>query len=268
MKKWISVALAILIWFEGAGATQVHGSESPGWIDKTRVDQGAIRINYDVKTNIKTKVLITKGEGKYTYTLTSGPNGVFFPLQMGNGEYTVSLLEQIKGTTYRLVHKDTVKLRLQDETQVFLHSTQNVNWEPDGRAAKIAKELTRKAVGAEEKVKIIYDYVTSTIKYDDRLAFSATSSYLPDLDRTLTEKKDICYGFSSLFAAMLRSVGIPAKLAMGTSDYVSTYHAWNEVYVNGSWITIDTTADAGWKGTTTAFTMIKDPAKYKAEKVY
>ncbi|MCH1639285.1 transglutaminase-like domain-containing protein [Paenibacillus timonensis] len=268
MRKWISVALAILILFGGAGATQVHGSESPGWIDKTRVDQGAIRINYDVKTNIKTKVLIAKGEGKYTYTLTSGPNGVTFPLQMGNGEYTVSLLEQIKGTTYRLVHKGTVKLQLQDEKQVFLHSTQNVNWEPDGRAAKIAYELTQKAVGTEEKVKIIYDYVTSTIKYDDRLAFSATSSYLPDLDRTLTEKKDICYGFSSLFAAMLRSVGIPAKLAMGTSDYVSTYHAWNEVYVNGSWITIDTTADAGWKGTTTAFTMIKDPAKYKTEKVY
>ncbi|GJM80239.1 hypothetical protein HMSSN139_27350 [Paenibacillus sp. HMSSN-139] len=49
MKKWISVALAIVILFGGAGAMQVQGAETPGWIDKTRVDQGAIRINYDVK---------------------------------------------------------------------------------------------------------------------------------------------------------------------------------------------------------------------------
>lgn len=268
MRKWISVTLAIIIGFGGAGAIPVQGAETPGWIDKTMVDQGAIRINYDVKTKIKTKLQIAKGEEKYTYTLTPGTNGETFPLQLGNGEYAVSLLEQLKGTTYRLVHKDTVKLQLKDEKQVFLHSTQNVNWEPDGRAAKIANELIQDAVGTEEKVQIIYDYVTSTIKYDDSLAFSATSSYLPDLDRTLTRKKDICYGFSSLFAAMLRSVGIPAKLVMGTSDYVSTYHAWNEVYANGRWITIDTTADAGWKGTTTAYTMIKDPAKYKAEKIY
>ncbi|MGG6311313.1 transglutaminase-like domain-containing protein [Paenibacillus macerans] len=268
MKKWLSMVIAIVCLFAGIGGMRAEGAELSGWIDKNDVGKGTIGIDYDVKANLKTKLLIAKGQDKYTYTLTPGVKGETFPLQMGNGDYTISLLEQIKGTTYRLVHKDTVKLQLKDEKPVFLNSTQNVKWEPDGRAANIAKELTKNAAGAEEKVQIIYDYVIGTIKYDDGLAFSASSSYLPDLDRTLIQKKDICYGFSSLFAAMLRSVGIPAKLAMGTSDYVSTYHAWNEVFVDGRWVTIDTTADAGWKGTTTAFTMIKNPLKYKVEKVY
>lgn len=268
MRKWMTLAAALVFLFAGYGKAQVHGAQLESWINKDKLDKGAISIGYNVKSGFKTKLLIEKGEKKYTYTLTPGLRGETFPLQMGNGDYTVSLLEQIKGTTYRLVHKDTVKLQLQEEWQVYLHSTQNVKWDADGRAATIAKELTKNAVTEEAKVRAIYNYVISNIKYDNSLAFSATSDYLPDIDRTLTEKKDICYGFSSLYAAMLRSVGIPAKLVMGTSDYVSTYHAWNEVYVAGKWVTIDTTADAGWKGTTTVYTMIKDPLKYKGEKVY
>ena len=43
---------------------------------------------------------------------------------------------------------------------------------------------------------------------------------------------------------MLRSQGIPTKLVKGYSDNVDGYHAWNEVYINEEWITIDTTLDA------------------------
>jgi len=51
----------------------------------------------------------------------------------------------------------------------------------------------------------------------------------------------ICFDFSSLLAAMLRSQDIPAKLAMGfvATSPKPTYHAWNEVYINDvGWIRI------------------------------
>ncbi|MGZ7440506.1 transglutaminase-like domain-containing protein [Paenibacillus sp. TH7-28] len=268
MRKLKFVTIALVLLFAGFGGAEVRGAELEGWLGKDNLSMGAISIHYDVKPKIKTKLLIENGKNKYTYNLTYGAKEETFPLQMGNGDYTISLLEQIKGTTYRLVHKDTVKLSLQDETPVYLNSTQNVNWDIDGLAVKKAAELTKDAATDEDKVKAIYNYMISNIKYDDSLAFTASSDYLPDIERTLTVKKDICYGFSSLFAGMLRSVGVPAKLAMGSSDYVKTYHAWNEVFVNGRWVVIDTTADAGWKGTTTAFTMIKDASKYKADKYY
>ncbi|MGN7382731.1 transglutaminase-like domain-containing protein [Paenibacillus sp. SAFN-117] len=75
----------------------------------------------------------------------------------------------------------------------------------------------------------------------------------------------MCYGYSSLFAAMLRSVGIPAKLVMGHSQYVTEYHAWNEVYLNNEWVTIDTTIDSGKSN---AAAVYKNSDKYEAMRVY
>ena len=49
----------------------------------------------------------------------------------------------------------------------------------------------------------------------------------------------MCYDFSSLFAAMCRSEGIPCALTKG--DAGSSYHAWNKVNLNGKWYQIDLT---------------------------
>ena len=49
----------------------------------------------------------------------------------------------------------------------------------------------------------------------------------------------MCYDFSSLFAAMCRSEGIPCALTKGYAG--SSYHAWNKVNLNGSWYQIDLT---------------------------
>jgi transglutaminase-like putative cysteine protease len=91
-----------------------------------------------------------------------------------------------------------------------------------------------------------------------------STSYIPDINETFKSGKGICYDFSSLFAAMLRSAGIPAKLVKGYTDNAVGYHAWNEVYDSaaGSWVTIDTTYDSQIKASGAAFTMIKDSGSY------
>ena len=61
--------------------------------------------------------------------------------------------------------------------------------------------------------------------------------YLPDLDELYETKKGICYDYASMLAAMLRAVGIPAKLVMGYVAPNNVYHAWNEVYIEGEgWV--------------------------------
>ncbi|WP_436756450.1 transglutaminase-like domain-containing protein, partial [Streptomyces sp. URMC 124] len=67
---------------------------------------------------------------------------------------------------------------------------------------------------------MIHEYIVDTIRYDKALASSELTDYLPDIDRTLSGKKGMCYDYASLFASMLRSVDIPTKLVMGTTDYV------------------------------------------------
>ncbi len=45
---------------------------------------------------------------------------------------------------------------------------------------------------------------------------------------------------------MLRSIDIPTKLVMGYKNDIEKYHAWNEVYLDGKWINLDTTYDSAY----------------------
>lgn len=249
-------------------APVVHASQTGDWLDLEQLDRGVIAVRYDVKADVKTKLMIAKGQNKYTYTLLADKQQETFPLQMGNGRYTIKVLEQVNGTKYKIVQEAEVKLQLTNSSKVFLNSVQNIDWRSSDKAAQLAKKLTRSADTDEEKVKLIHEYIVDTIRYDKALASSELTDYLPDIDRTLSGKKGMCYDYASLFASMLRSVDIPTKLVMGTTDYVDVYHAWNEVYLNGRWVTIDTTVDAGWKSKGAGFKMIKEASRYSAAKYY
>ena len=81
-------------------------------------------------------------------------------------------------------------------------------------AIKKAKDLTKNVKNNQEKVKVIYDYVTKNIKYDDKKANTVETGYIPSIDETLKSQSGICYDYSVLTAAMLRSIDIPTKLVM------------------------------------------------------
>ncbi|GGH16348.1 transglutaminase-like domain-containing protein [Paenibacillus segetis] len=267
MRKFILFIAVLLIVSPLFNGTTVQAAAS-SWLNESEINKGVISVDYDVKATVKTKLLIVKGQDKYSYNLSSGKQAESFPLQLGNGEYTVSVLEQVSGDKYQVVNKDTVTLKLSDSKMVYLNSVQNVKWNDSDQAVHKAKELTKNLNSDADKVKVIYNYVISNIKYDDNLAANVSTDYLPEIDHTLSSKKDICYGYSALFAAMLRSVDIPTKLVMGTSNYVKSYHSWNEVYLNNKWVIVDTTVDAGLKDSKTAFTMIKEASKYSVSKTY
>jgi len=270
MKKML--LLAFLVAFAAVAPLELPASGGvlaagdSSWLNKDAVNRGVIAVRYEVKNGTKTKLMVAKGGTAYTYNLTG--SGQAFPLQLGNGEYLVSVLEQATETKYRQVKQGTVSVKLDDANAVFLNSIQNIRWQEGGKAAKLAADLTRNAKTDEDKAKAIYSYIIKKIKYDNSLASSVTSDYLPDAERTLSTGKGICYDYASLYAAMLRSQKVPTKLVMGTSAYVKQYHAWNEVYLNGTWVTVDTTVDAGKQGASAEKDFAKDASKYKASKVY
>ncbi|WFR62762.1 transglutaminase-like domain-containing protein [Paenibacillus amylolyticus] len=269
MRKFMATLIIILL----ITGNLTHGSrvyaDRQEWLDTSDVGKGIIHVQYDVKSLVRTKVQIAKGQEKYTYNLVPGKKSEVFPLQMGNGEYSITLLEQTSGKLYQILEQKKVNLKLSNSSRVYLNSIQNVDWTTTKQAAAKARELTKGKKTDTDKVRAIYNYIITTVNYDKQLAANLPSDgYLPEMDVTMASRKAICYGYSSLFAGMVRSVGIPAKLNMGTSAYVDTYHAWNEVYLDGKWITIDTTVDATWKKSKTNITMIKDSSKYQVEKAY
>lgn len=212
--------------------------------DKEKLDKGTIGIAY--KSKSKLKVQITLNKQTYTYNLNGEGNKEYYPLQMGNGAYKISIYENTKGNSYKLVTSIKVDLKLDDQNVVYLGSTQNINWELNPKTIEKASELTKDIKKIDEKAKVLWDFMLKENKYDFDKLKKLPTTYLPVPDTTLKDKSGICYDFSSLFASMLRAQGIPAKLVKGYApDYAQGYHAWNEVYVEDKkeWIVIDSTYD-------------------------
>lgn len=263
MKKLLAailIALTIIVNPIAAAA-----AETPSF-DTSRLDDGIITISYNA--DAKLKVMVEKDGKKITYDLKNDGTAETFPLQMGDGSYRVSVLENIGGTKYKYILKKDIGVELADDNEVYLASVQNINWNEGMEAIRIAKEITKNLKSDSEKVKKVYEYIISNIEYDYDKLPTLQSNYVPDIDNIISSGKGICYDYASVFAAMLRSQGIPVKLVKGYSTNVSGYHAWNEVYDSktGKWITIDTTYDSEQKAAGHAYSMIKETAQYS--KIY
>ncbi|WP_353095062.1 transglutaminase-like domain-containing protein [Tissierella praeacuta] len=257
----ISLLTIVLIVF----TSSINGQATGGYIDKSKVDSGIINISYN--SNKSVAVRVSKGNINYDYIL-NGNN--IIPLQSGDGDYTISILENVEGKKFKQVAKEAVTLKLSNPNEVYLQSIQMINWNNEMDAIKKAKELTKNAKSDKEKVTAIYKYIMTNIRYDNNKASRTSSNYIPNIEDTLKAQKGICYDYASLTASMLRSVNVPTKLIMGYKSDIKEYHAWNQVYLQDTneWIIIDTTYDAGLKRGNPNITMIKDAKDYKIEKQY
>lgn len=236
-------------------------------VDTEMTQMGVVAISYN--SSARLKVTVEKSGKRVTYDLRNDGKTEYYPLQLGEGSYKVSVLENIGGTKYKSVQSKTVNLEMDDANKVYLASVQNINWNRDMKAIKKAEELTKGLKTDKEKINAIYQYLISNISYDYNKLKTLSSTYLPNIDETLEKKTGICYDYSSTFAAMLRSQGIPAKLVKGYSTATGeTYHAWNEVYLSdaGKWIIVDTTYDAQMKAAKKKYTMEKNEKNFS--KVY
>ncbi|MCX7921124.1 MAG: transglutaminase-like domain-containing protein [Clostridia bacterium] len=263
----ILVCLCMLLY---TSAVFGQGTSSAASIDTRSTSLGLIKVKYTSSADKRVKLTIEKGKNKYVYNLKNGSSFDSFPLQMGSGEYKISILENIEGSKYSVVSTKTIKVELKNDRDVFLNSIQTVNWANSTNVTNKARELTIGAQNEEEKVRRIYNYIVSSIKYDFDKLDKVPSDYTPDTESTLESKKGICYDYSALFAGMLRSIGIPSKLVKGYTTNAKGYHAWNEVYIKslGKWIVVDTTYDSQVKGTKIKAEMAKERSLYKKVNEY
>jgi transglutaminase-like putative cysteine protease len=238
-------------------------AESDYSLDLGEVHKGIFTLNYDIADK-KAKLMVQKGGTTLYYNLVNGITSETFPLQLGNGSYTIAVLENTAGDKYRIVFQEMIRLQQKSSMSVYLQSIQAIKWDQESEAVKKAKELTQDIQGDEQKIKTIYEYLIKNYSFDYEVLDSLSHDYLPDIEKTFRSKKGICYDFSSLFASMLRSIGIPAKLVKGYGDKVEGYHAWNEVYLQDTeqWLLIDTSYDAQMHSFNRAYSVYKDKNSY------
>ena len=98
-----------------------------------------------------------------------------------------------------------------------------------------------------EQAKAIYDYVIANMTYDK----SGNGWGRGDAIYACNVKKGNCTDFHSLFIAIARSRGIPARFTIGfplgapSAGTIPGYHCWAEFYAGGQWVPVD--ASEAWK---------------------
>lgn len=250
----------------------VLATKDPVCADGTCIDiteaktKGLVKVGHKGTSSDKIKVMITKGTSRYHYPLS--PDGVIvgFPLQMGNGDYSISVMRNVGDNRYAYVKTETVSINLSNPNIVYLNSIQTVRWTPNSAATVKNLELIGRETDLNKRLNLSYDYVVKNVKYDYDKINNITTEYTPDPDQVLRVLSGICYDYSSLYAAMKRSEGIPIKLVKGYNKDIDVYHAWNEVYINGKWVVVDTTFDAVYYSNRVEYSFAKNASDYR--KVY
>ena len=248
-------------------------------IDYSNAEDGYVMVKFTQNTRKALRVIVKGPSGvSYTYIIKPGDFEVF-PFSDGNGSYTVGVYEQAEGTKYAVANTVTITVRLPNEFAPFLTPNQYVNFNMNNLVVHKAAELTNGSANLIEKITAIYNFVIGNISYDKELARTVQSGYLPDVDAVMKSKKGICFDYSAVMAAMLRSLGIPSKLVVGYAG--EAYHAWINAYsketgwINqviffdgNSWKLMDPTFASSSKQSSEIMKFIGDGRNYKAKFMY
>lgn len=118
-----------------------------------------------------------------------------------------------------------------------------------GLPEDLAVKVTAGKTSQLDKARAIYDYVFETLRYDK----TGTGWGHGDVLWACDSKRGNCTDFHSLFIAMARSQGIPARFEIGfplpadkTSADIAGYHCWAEFFdPKNGWIPVD--ISEAWK---------------------
>lgn len=269
MRK-IKLSVLLLVFFLLFSVCSYAAVGQYNSFDNSKSEKGSVGARYIPSVQKRIKTRVQNSADKYDYDLFGREKFEYFPLQLGEGEYTVSIFENVTANRYRQVKTQSIKAKIENILDVFKASIQTVNWNLEMGIIKKSEELTKNLKTDKEKVIAVYGFVVDTFSYDYDKINSIDTTYVPDIEKVYQDKKGICYDYSAVLASMLRSQNIPVKLIKGYSDLVNGYHAWNEVYLadENRWVVIDSTYDSVLKKNNKKFTMEKDREKYKATREY
>jgi transglutaminase-like putative cysteine protease len=118
-----------------------------------------------------------------------------------------------------------------------------------GLPAELAVKVTTGKSSTLDKARAIYDYVFDNMRYDK----TGTGWGHGDVLYACDAKKGNCTDFHSLFIAMARSQGIPARFEIGFplppdehAAQISGYHCWAEFFdPQSAWVPVD--ISEAWK---------------------
>ena len=200
-------------------------------IDDSKISDGYFLAHYLGDDALKCQISITKDDKKQNITVVGKEKP--YPLGFGDGIYRVEVIQQIAvGSDKATRLADfTLDVKLKNEFAPFLCPNTYCMYDEKSMVWALMQNLKNQMQGKIdiECFGIIYKWVCDNTVYDRELAKTVDSWWLPNPDKVIAEGKCICWGYSSLVAAMCRIQGIPCKIVVGMFRGTQK-HAWNEIY--------------------------------------
>ena len=208
-------------------------------IDLSHVSEGYAAAS--AVSSSRLKLQVSSGDMSYNYDLPSDGSAIVVPLNMGSGSYRLRVMQNTSGNNYVEIEGTTVEVALASEFEPFLRPNVFCDYSAESSCVARARELANGAANEGDVMRNICIWVAQDITYDYDKAeeLSGASGYVPNPDETLASGTGICFDYASLAAAMLRSLGIPCQVITGYVSPDGIYHAWNMVYVDGSWTSVE-----------------------------
>jgi len=179
--------------------------------------------------------LVDPEEGSFTRTIS---------LRFGQGIYTIWAGDnprKFDGTVrFQVINKA-------GEDNRYLAPSAYID-SADQDIVKLAAAVTAGSKTSAEKARAIHDWVAANIGYDTGRLASKDLSLSP-ASSTLEARQGVCSGYAFLTAALARAAGLEARVVYGqagSDSWERQFHAWNEIKVDGRWVPMDTTWDAGY----------------------
>lgn len=205
---------------------------SEGYIILENLDERA----YNLGVYISTNVINQQGNTSYFIWISDskGKSSIKVPLTYGVTEYNITVVTSM---TYEPTGTECNSKKAEltftpttvSETGPFLFSAGEVIYDENMMFIKKAKEIAATCSNDFEKVEKMQAWLTSYMTYKQE-EDTIKGIYKCDLEKIYNRKTGVCYDYSVVLAAMLRSQGIPCKVVFG--EYNSKGHAWIEVYID------------------------------------
>lgn len=208
-------------------------------LDLTHVPSGLITVS--CKSDKSLHVLVNYLDRESNYGVPNDGTPYTIPLPYGNGVYKVSVWEYYNEDGYAKKWETNVNAVLDNVLSPFSYPSGRVPYKKEDTSVKLAAKLAKTAVNDEMFIRGIKEWMLENITYDTSYIPGKLSAHHIDPDKTIRSGKGICLDYASLTAAMLRSQGIPARMAFGyvTHDGLREYHAWTDACLDGTWVTLD-----------------------------
>lgn len=221
--------------FDASAAVDSNGA----LIDASHLAEGYVAVSATSSSRLKFQITNNATGLEYNFDLPNDGTPISCPLTMGDGTYSFTAWENSSGQRYAYLGSvEDQAVTMANEFQPFIRPSVYCNYDADSKSTELANELCADAQNEGEALQAIYDWIVHNIAYDEAKAaeLASATGYIPSPDDTVDSGSGICFDYASLAAAMLRSQGIPCKIVTGSVSPDNIYHAWNMVYIDGTWI--------------------------------